>query len=138
LGIFVIAFTAGPHAPLLVMEIAWAIIFIVGFLAFLIVRKKVASGASDLVIDDLNRSITLPRTFGRTEPCAIAADQLQSLVVEDVVRHGSERSRTDNFVPTLIWRDRAGNERREKLFKLDKSDSDCFAEWLRERLKLKS
>ncbi len=136
-GIFLIGFTAGFNPPMLVMEIAWTVILGGACVGYLIARLKVASGTADLVIDDLNRSITLPRTFGRKEQQAINADQLQSVAVDDVVR-SSRVSTSHSFAPTLIWRDGDGAEHREKLAQWTSSDSaEQFATWLRERLHLK-
>jgi hypothetical protein len=92
-----------------------------------------------LVLDDLNGAVTLPQTFGRKEPQALTADQLRSLVVDDVVRRGSKGSTSHTYVPTLIWQERYGVERREKLGEwTNQARAESFANWLRERLKLKA
>ncbi len=134
---FILGLSSGFNPSLDLMEIVWSLLLIVALAAYLKVKLRLIGGRADLVVDDLNRAVTLPQTFGRKEPQTLTADQLRSLVVVDVERRGSKGSISHSYVPTLIWQDRDGIEHREKLGEwTDQTRAESFATWLRERLKL--
>ena len=133
---FVVGFTSGFNPSLELMGVVWSFLLLGALTAYLVVKLRLISGRADLVVDDLNRAVTLPQTFGRKEPQTLIADQLRSLIVDDVERRGSKGSTSHSYVPTLIWQDREGLEHREKLGEwTDQARAESFATWLRERLK---
>jgi len=136
---FVVGFFAGGFNPSLeLMAVVLSLLWLAAFIAYLIAKLRVTSGRADLLIDDLNGAVTLPQTFGRKEPQALTADQLRSVVVDDVVTHSSKGTTSHNYIPTLIWRDLEDAEHREKLSVWsDSARAEDFAAWLRDRLKLK-
>jgi hypothetical protein len=134
---FIVGFSSGFHPSLELMEVVWSLLLIVALTAYLRVKLRLVSGRADLVVDDLNGAVTLPLTFGRKEPRALTADQLRSLLVDDVARRGSKGSTSHTYVPTLFWQERNGVEHREKLGEwTNQARAESFATWLRERLKL--
>jgi hypothetical protein len=136
-GVFALAFSVGVNPSLAAAASVWGIVLGTALVAYLVARAKQAGGAVDLVIDDLEKSVTLPRTFGRKEPQVVAAKHLKSVVVEDIARTDSEGATSHTYAPTLVWVDQGGVKHCEKLAEWGDSDSaENFAAWLRERLDL--
>jgi hypothetical protein len=136
---FVVGFFGGGFNPSLeLMVVVLSLLWLAAFLAYLTAKLRVISGRADLLIDDLNGDVTLPQTYGRKEPQTLTADQLRSVVVDDVATRSSKGTTSHNYVATLTWRDREDAEHREKLgVWTDSARAENFAAWLRERLKLK-
>ena len=136
---FVVGFFAGGfNPPVERMAVVLSLLWLAAFVAYLMAKVRVMSGRADLLIDDLNGAVTLPQTFGRKELQTLLADQLRSVVVDDVATRTSKGT-NHTCVPTLIWQDHAGAEHREQLAKwADSARAADFAEWLRDRLNLKA
>ncbi len=136
---FVVGFFAGGfNPPLELMAAVLSLLLLAAFVAYLMAKVRMMSGRVDLLIDDLNRAVTLPQTFGRKEPQTLLADQLRSVVVDDIATRTSKGT-NHTYIPTLIWQDHAGAEHRELLAKwADSGRAADFAAWLRERLNLKA
>ncbi len=115
LGVFVIAAISGSNPSLSLMTLAWSLVLAAGALSYLMARRKVAGGTSDLLIDDLNRAVVLPQTFGRTEPQSINSDQLRAIEIDDIVQRTSKRTVTHQYATMLVWHEKNGTVHREKL-----------------------
>src|SRR5262249_23085190 len=136
-GTFVVALTVGTNPSLAAAAIAWGIVLGTALIVYLVARARQAAGAVDLVIDDLNKFVTLPRTFGRKESRVVAVGQLKAVVVEDIERRDSEGATSYFAAPTLIWTDDDGADHREKLAEWNHIYcAEDFARWLCERLGL--
>jgi hypothetical protein len=133
-GTFIIGFGFGFNPELPVMYLAWGIILGAGLLACARRHRKIADGQFDLVIDDLNHRMTLPRTQGRKDPIVVDADHIVSIEVERVSKRGSKGSTYYVYAPTLVVAESKEAVRREKLVEwTDEARANELADWLRER-----
>jgi hypothetical protein len=138
LGLFPIGFTAGFNPPLRVMQFAWFVIVFGAVVVFVWRSMKLASGYTDLVIDPTERSVTLPRTFGRTDDVVVPLKRIQAVEVERIAKKGAKRSTNYEFVPTLVYAERDDTVTRAKLAQWSNgAAAEELAAWLREKLQLK-
>jgi len=102
LGIFVVAFGFGGfHPPLRVALVAWGVVLIGGLTAAAWHWKNLLAGKHDLVIDTLNGTIQLPRTFKRTTVRRLALTEIHGAFVETLAKTDGEGSTTYTYAPTL-------------------------------------
>ncbi len=136
-GTFVVGFAFGGFSPpLSAMYVAWGVILGAGALACGWRQRRISEGQFDLVLENAKHRLTLPRTYGRTEPVSLDAAQVTSIEVEKVTKQGSKGRISYVYAPTLIIADSAGAERREKLVEWsDEARANELADWLRERLR---
>lgn len=136
--VFVFGFGFGFNAPVEVILVAWGLILGGGAIAWLYGWRKLARGDSDLVIDEFGGSVTLPRNFGRQEEVAVPAGKILGIEVERDEARDSDGDRRRSYVPTLIFTESDGSERREKLVQwYDERSAEGFVAWLRERLRIR-
>jgi len=139
LASFVVAFASGFHPSLGLMYAVWGAIAAVGLIAFVVTSMRAARGDSDLLIEDAGRRIVLPATFGRTEAIDIPARSMQSVEVERIETRGSKGRTNYRYAPLLVFSDRDGSPRREKLAEWSsEANANALAGWLRDRLQLRS
>ena len=139
LGVFLLAGWRGFNPPIPVVLLAWCVVGGCGLAAYLLRRRNLESGTSDLVIDEARRTVTLPRTCGRRQSTEVPADRISAVIVEDRNKNGAKERQLCPYVPTLIWRGDDGTEHREKLAEWMNPDrAEQFAAWLRTQLKLES
>jgi hypothetical protein len=98
-----VAFCSGLAASGASAIIGWVVVLGGSALVYLLLARRAAAGRDDLVLDRLHRTLTLPQTFGRTEPVGIPLGDL--LAVEVVSKLDAERETV--YVLTVRWRDGA-------------------------------
>jgi hypothetical protein len=117
-----LAVASGTMAVVIGVGVGWAL--------WLWARQR--GGRADLVINEIERTVELPLTYGRKERRTAPISDLQGVTVESVEHRGSKGGISFTYAVTLRCR---GNP--EKL--TDWSDApraEAFAAWLRERLNL--
>jgi hypothetical protein len=136
--VFIVGFGFGFNPPLQAMFLAWGIILGGGIIAGFHAYRKLVKGDSDLVIDDFRGTVTLPRTFNRQEEVVVPSEKIISIEIEEVEKRDSEGGTQRSYVPTVVFTDENGSQRREKLIEWrDEASAKGLVEWLRERLRLK-
>jgi hypothetical protein len=139
LGTFIIGFGFGGNPELPVMYIAWSVILGGGVLSYGWHHRKIADGRFDLVIDNLGRRLTLPRTQGRKDAVVVDADHIVSVEVEQLSKRGSKGSTYYVYAPTLVVAESKDAVRREKLVEWsDEARANELADWLRERSSIRA
>lgn len=136
--VFIVGFSFGFNAPVAVMIVAWGVILGGGGIAYFYFHRKLARGDSDLLIDDFRGTVALPRTCGRQDEVVVPSGKIMAIEVERVEKRDSDGDIQHSYIPTLIFADDDGSQRREKLTEWkDEASAEGLAEWLRERLKVK-
>jgi hypothetical protein len=129
--IFVVGFSAGI-LPLLPMAVAaWTVILIAAATAWIWTARAVASSPGDLVIDRVNRTLTLPVVGERQAPLTVSWSSISDFTVE----RPAADSRKPLYVPValLTWPD--GSSSREKLAQPRAEwSANALATWLAEQL----
>jgi hypothetical protein len=134
-GSFVVGFGFGFNPELPVMYVAWGVIFGGGAFACGRRWRRIADGQFDLMIDNLSRRLTLPRSQGRNDPVVVDADQIVSIEVLQLTKRGSKGATYYAYAPTLVVADAKEAVRREKLVEWsDEARAKELADWLRERM----
>ena len=94
-------------------------------------RRQAGRGA--LVLDEFKRTVSLPRTFGRTQDVDIAFEAVQEIEID--IREEKGEGITWHYGPVLVFTDAGGRLGREKIAEWSsREEADEFAAWLRERL----
>src|SRR5262249_2894421 len=92
--------------------------------------RLIASGIYDLVIDDEEKTITLPIGFGRKQPETMPLASVQGVGIEDRSKKDSDSVQSKHAVVLAI-----APMRRETLVEWDESArAERLSCWLRERL----
>ena len=131
-AIFVVGFSTGMNPSVTVMELTW--LCVIGLSVFFAGRRwwRIRSGAEDLVIDELSRTLTLPMTFGRKESRTISFSDLHRIWVRAVPHRGRRGGTYDTYAPTLQIRGQ--DHHGEKLEDWpDRARAEDLATWLREK-----
>lgn len=136
--IFAIGFTEGFNPPLMAMCVQWVSLLGCGIFAAAIWAMKLARGDQDLIINETNQMMTLPRTCGRREPELIPMKKVRAIDVEQQVKPRAGAKANMAYTPTLVY-DGADGATRRAAIKMSsrRIDAESLAEWLRERLRLK-
>lgn len=136
---FVIGFGFGGSPPYRLMQVVWAVILAGGGLTWFRQQARRARGEFDLALDNFGRSLTLPRTCGRTAAIVVPVSQVTAIDVERVEKRGAQEDAAHVYAPTVVFFDDQGATVRERLVEWDDADqAECLASWLRERLRLKA
>jgi hypothetical protein len=80
--------------------------------------RRISAGEADLIIDRLRGTVTLPRTFGRTEPLTVPRADLAGIDVLAVPKADSEGCVTWSYALIGRWRAADGGLREGKLAEL--------------------
>jgi hypothetical protein len=132
---FVIAFGFSADPSLATMLVAWAVILGGGAAVWLYGCWKQAGGGSDLILDKFRQCMTLPPSQGREEELVLPFDKVVSIEVATLEKPGSEGGVSRSYLPTVVFTDSDGSERRERIAKWPPEDrAQGLAAWLRERL----
>lgn len=134
-GTFLVAFGFGADPSLATMLVAWGIILGGGVAVWLYGCWRQAGGGSDLILDEFRQCMTLPPTQGREEEVVIPFDKVAAIEVETIEKPGSEGGVSRSYLPTVVFTDSDGSQRREPIAKWPLEDrAQGLASWLRERL----
>jgi hypothetical protein len=137
LSIFVVAFGFGGfHPSLRVVSVAWGIVLSGGFLTAIWFWRTLRSGKYDLVLDEVNGTVQLPRTCGRKGLQTLPISTIFSASVATVTKQDHEGSTSYTYVPTLRLNSPAGPI--EKLAEWrSEARAAGFVAWLNEKLGLR-
>jgi hypothetical protein len=134
--IFIVGLGFGFNA-LIPMFVAWALILGGAGFAHNRTHRELARGDSDLLIDELQQTVTLPRNFGRKDDVVVPAKNIVAIEVEEVRKRDSDGDIRYDYFPTITFTDNSGSQRREKLTEWkDETSAEALAEWLRQRLQV--
>lgn len=138
-ALFFVGIPFGFNPPAEVAIVAFAVILAGAIVAYMRRRRKLAGGDFDLVIDNPARSLTLPRTIRGLNDVVVKFEKLLTVEVETLeTRDGQGELKHSRFAPTLVFTDRDGLTRREKLAEWsNKQRAEGLAAWLRKRLGFK-
>ncbi|MCA9094226.1 MAG: DUF3592 domain-containing protein, partial [Planctomycetaceae bacterium] len=135
---FIFGFGFGGNAPIPVMIVAWGIILVGGCIGFLYALRQLARGDSDLLIDDFKQTLTLPKKPDRHEEMILPPKKIVAFEVERKAKRDSDGDVQYRFLPTIVYTDNSGSQRREKLTEWsDETSAQALVEWLSERLQVK-
>lgn len=139
-AIFFVGIPFGFNPPAEVMIATFAVIFACATFTYMRRRRKLASGDFDLVIDNPARSLTLPRTNRGLTGAVVKFETLSAVEVETLeTRDARGELKHSRYAPTLVFTDRDGSTRREKLAEWsNKQRAERLAAWLRKRLGFKA
>ncbi len=136
--IFIVAFGFWINAPIPVMIVAWGIILVGGCIGYLYTFRELARGESDLLIDDSRETLTLPKKPGRPDEMILPAKKIVAFEVEQTKQRDSDGDIQYRFLPTIVYIDNEGTQRREKLTEWsDETSAQALVEWLTKRLQVK-
>jgi len=130
--------------PLLIFQIKW--IVPAGWLVFfggvaLVAWRTLTPlwrGDRDLAIDELRGRVSLPQTFGRTQPQELKRSSLYAVETEVVIGKDSDGDDTTERYTVLRFADDAGKLQAARIIKWDTEEmADQFSTWLRDELKIK-
>jgi hypothetical protein len=123
-----IALCGGMPPTLLVMEITWGVVVVISAWVYWRVARRNAAGKHDLIIDSLQKTLSLPGLLDWTGPVVVP---LADVVSADVIAV-REEDEPVRYVPTVRWRDAAGKTRESQLVKwTDEAEAERLAAWLR-------
>jgi Protein of unknown function (DUF3592) len=133
---FLVFCCAGAPLPLWVSLAAWLVVLLGSGLFYAIQAVQLASGRAHLVINSVEKTVSLPQTFDRKGPIRLA---LSDLVAVQVVPVKTNRNNTERYAPILRCRWAGNGFKDEKLAELnEKEQAEQFAMWIRERTGLDS
>ncbi|MBI3878120.1 MAG: DUF3592 domain-containing protein [Verrucomicrobia bacterium] len=129
--IFVIGFSTGFTPSIKVAVTGWSVVLGAAALAFAHRRKRILSGAEDLVLDEGARTLTLPCNRGRKRPRQVAFREVTAVEVRRHEHRSSKGGTTYSYSPMLELRDGRAEELADWY---DQPKADAFSAWLREKL----
>jgi hypothetical protein len=90
---------------------------------------QIRSGRQDLVIEETNRTVKLPRTYGRGDQAPMPFTEIRSVILTKVA-HGSKSGTYYTYLVTLELK----NGQLEKLINMKQDRADALAAWLSGKL----
>jgi hypothetical protein len=131
-AIFVVGFSTRMNPSLPAMELAWSCV--VGISVFFAGRRwlRIRSGAEDLVVEELSRTLILPMTFDRKESLTVAFSDLHGIGVRAVPHRGRRGGTYETFAPVVELRGKSPEGERLADWP-NRQQAEDFAAWLRER-----
>jgi hypothetical protein len=131
----VLTFTTTRNPSLQPELTAWVVILAATAAVYWWRRATLLSGVDDLVIDESMRTVTLPRTFGRSRGPAMPFNAVQTVYLEQVAHRGKYGYYYSWAVTLELQNGSTSTERLSNWYDEDKARA--FAAWLRERLQLR-
>lgn len=133
IAIFPIAFGLGMHPSVPTMAAVWTLILGLSGVAGGSQWLRRESGQGDLILNEMDRTLALPHTFGRKEDVYVPFGTVQGIEIE--TREEKGEGTTWHYGPIVAFTDAEGRTRREKIAEWSsREDADEFAAWLREQL----
>lgn len=137
-SIFVVAFMTGGDPSLPFAVLTWAAVIAVGVLFARKQRAKLDSGDYDLIVDELNRRLSLPAGPGREERLDVPWSQVKSVMVEKRTRTDSDGDTLTVWCPTVVLTGAQGESRSEALIEWsEENKATALVDWLESRLRLR-
>ncbi|MGO9110375.1 MAG: DUF3592 domain-containing protein [Thermoguttaceae bacterium] len=117
------------------MLILWGVVLAGGAGGYLYQQGELDRGYSDLVFDDIAKTVSLPRTMGRRAVAVVPIQYIKSVEVEQTEKLDSDKRVTHRYAPVLVLADEAESTRYARLIEWsDQAAAQELAAWLRERL----
>ncbi len=126
----------GPAASLSTMVITLWTILGGGVLAGIWEAGTASAGNYDLILDELNGVMELPRTCGRKMPVRLPFARVERITVE-TVRSESSDNEQSTYAPT-IWLEQPNPSSHRLVEWYDENKASRFVEWLRMELPKKA
>jgi len=134
-SIFIVGFGYSMNPSREVIAVIWGLVLGAAVLVYLWQRFRVGAGLKDLVIDLRRDVFSLPKTFGRDGRAEYPLASVVAVETDEQLRTTSKRRQYPMYCPTIVFRDSAGHERREKLAEwTDAERAHALADWLHQRL----
>jgi hypothetical protein len=131
-SIFVLAFGFGAYPNLVVGISAWVLTVGVGVGVTGWQWRQQRVGKVDLVMDDIERTVELPATFGRKQRRTLPWSEITDVRVQTIQNRGGKGGTSYSYAVQLKH-----GKRSERLAEwYDQQRAESFAAWLRERLNL--
>lgn len=132
ISIFVVGISTGFHPSMRAILITWAILLGGGIGVAAWQRSKESRGNADLVINQVERTVELPATFGRKQRRTESFSAFSGIGVETIEHRGSKGGRSYTYAVTL--QQAGGNEKLTDWY--DEARAESLAAWLREHMPL--
>lgn len=132
ISIFVVGISTGFHPSMRAMLITWVILLGCGIGVATWVHMKQSRGSSDLVINQAERTVELPATFGRKQRQTVSCSAISGIGVETIARRGSKGGTSYSYA--VMLQQAGGGEKLTDWH--DEQRAESFAAWLRERMPL--
>ncbi len=138
LSMFGVAFLAGGfHPSLHTMTVVWSLVLAAGVAGTGWQGSKILSGRYDLILDELNHTLELPLTAGRTERRSVAWSSIRGMHVETVLKPRNRGGQSGpSYVPTLSFQGGAQPEGLVEWYNEEKARE--LVAWLREKIEGKT
>jgi Protein of unknown function (DUF3592) len=128
---FIVAITSGASPSLPAAVGAWLVIVVTAATVWMKMAPRFAGGESDLVVDRLNETVTLPVLESRKTLLTVPWSAISAIVVESVGSTAKNRM----YVPIAIVTGGDGSQTREKLTPPRAEwSAKALAEWVRGEL----
>jgi hypothetical protein len=111
-------------------------VYLAGIGVYLWRSWVIQAGREDLVINESDRTLELPRTFGRKQRQTLGRQTIRSLTVEQVVHRDNNGGISHTYAPTLWLHDAASGPQKLANWP-DRRKAEEFAGWLRQQLSLR-
>ncbi len=134
-SIFVVGFGLGFNPSMGAIQIVWACVLIPTIFVYFNKKFAIGSGIKDLVIDDANEAILLPKTFGRKNNVIVSLSAVTDISVKEKVSTSSDGDSIQYSIALVHTKgDKSINSKLIEWY--DENRANQFADWLRDRLGL--
>ncbi len=134
-SIFAVGFSVGSNPSLDFMIGVWSGLLAAGLIAAFLRARRLASGDWDLVIDNMERTIRLPRGMGRKEPLTVPIANVTGVDIETIAKSGSKGEANYRYVPVIFYSPQNGGKLKVLLVEwFDKDRARELAGWIGEKL----
>jgi hypothetical protein len=134
-AVFVLAFTVGANPSLEIMIGVWCGLLGAGLIVGIARARRLASGEWDLLIDNMARTVRLPRGMGRKEPITVSIANITGLSVETTSKQGAEGETTYRYAPAIFYSTPDGHKFKILLVEwFDELRAKDLISWISDRL----
>jgi hypothetical protein len=134
-AIFIVLLTVGSNPSLEFMFGVWCTLLVAGLLAGIKRAMRLAAGDLDLVIDNMEKTVRLPRGMGRKDVVTVPIANITGVGVETTSKQGAEGETTYRYAPTIFYSTSDGSKFKVPLVEwFDESRARDLASWIGERL----
>ncbi|AKI98503.1 uncharacterized protein DUF3592 [Archangium gephyra] len=130
-ALFAVGFVTGFEPSLPVAVLTWGAVIATGVVFARRQREKLASGESELILDETNRRLSLPVGAGREARLEVPWSQVKSVRLEAHTRKDHEGDTVTLWCPTLVLTGAQAGERNEVLVEWgDEHKAEVLVKWL--------